>query len=70
MLEFFCFSANLAQIWHRDSNLETDSYFDSKGGFLNNFKQFDAKTSIFYHFFGQTPLGKSVTMATTKVSGN
>ena len=52
---------------HRDSKLDADSYFCLKIGFGDDFGQCDTKTIILSHYFGQTPLRNSVTMATTKV---
>ena len=39
----------------------------SKGGFRDDFGQYETKTIILRHFFGQTPLRNSVAMATSKI---
>ena len=62
----FHFWINLAQIWHRDSNLDANSYFDSKRGFRDDSGQSDKKPIILSLF--KTPL--SITMATAKAPGD
>ena len=45
----------------------------SKSGFRDDFGQYGAKTIIlrpFLAFFGQTPLGNDVAMATPKIPGD
>ena len=45
----------------------------SKSGFRDDFGQYGAKTIFYDHFwrfFGQTPLGNDVAMATPKIPGD
>ena len=61
---------NLAQIWHRDSSLNADSYFWLKRWLRGRFRTIWHKNNYFMSLFGQTPLGNSITMATVKVRGD
>ena len=70
-MRIFCFSTNYAQISHRDSKLDTNSYFwlMIKKCFMDDFGQYDTKIIILRPLFDQMTLRKSIVMATPKDPG-